>query len=275
MNKTLAILSLAAAALGASAQTPRGVDRANLDPTVAPGTDFYDYACGGWMKANPLKAEYSRYGTFDQLGELNRSQVRDLVLGLDARTAAPGSNAQKIADLYAMGMDSTRLNAEGAAAIQADLKRIYAAGRADIITISRDDVVAGLEMFRDGDVTNKKYQAKLFDTFLVAVYVYDDDMKIVFSFSGRKNTVSVPLDAALVDGIETSAEGKVRIGTLLSHQTAKVRTPVQAGVLTFLLCVPWSRWATARSASWRPWTTTATIRAWSPARPLAGISSAG
>ena len=135
MNKTLAILSLAAAALGASAQTPRGVDRANLDPTVAPGTDFYDYACGGWMKANPLKAEYSRYGTFDQLGELNRSQVRDLVLGLDARTATPGSNAQKIADLYAMGMDSTRLNAEGAAAIQADLKRIYAAGREDIVDL--------------------------------------------------------------------------------------------------------------------------------------------
>ena len=86
------------------------------------------------------------------------------------------------------------------------------------LTISRDDVIAGLEMFRDGDVSDKKYQAKLFDTFLVAVYVYDDDMKIVFSFSGRKNTVSVPLDASLVDGIENNAEGKVRIGTLLSHQ---------------------------------------------------------
>ena len=67
----------------------------------------------------------------------------------------------------------------------------------------------------------------MFDTFLVAVYVYDDDMKIVFSFSGRKNTVSVPLDASLVDGIENNAEGKVRIGTLLSHHNQKVRTRVR------------------------------------------------
>ncbi|MDE6487287.1 MAG: M13 family metallopeptidase [Muribaculaceae bacterium] len=135
MNKVLVYISTVAVALGASAQTPRGVDRANLDLSVAPGTDFYDYACGGWMKANPLKAEYSRYGTFDQLGELNRSQVRELVAGLDAKTAAPGSNAQKIADLYAMGMDSTRLNAEGAAAIQADLQRIYGAEREEIVDL--------------------------------------------------------------------------------------------------------------------------------------------
>lgn len=135
MNKVLVLISTAAVALGASAETPRGVDRANMDLSVAPGADFYDYACGGWMKSNPLKAEYSRYGTFDQLGELNRSQVRELVLGLDAKSAAPGSNAQKIGDLYAMGMDSTRLNAEGAAAIQADLKRIYGAGREEIVDL--------------------------------------------------------------------------------------------------------------------------------------------
>ncbi len=123
------------AALGATAQTNCGVDRANLDTGVAPGSDFYDYACGGWMKAHPLKPEFSRYGTFDQLGELNRSQVRDLVLGLDPATAAPGSNAQKIADLYAMGMDSTRLNAEGARATLLDLARIYCTDRDGIVDL--------------------------------------------------------------------------------------------------------------------------------------------
>ena len=131
---TIAILTMMAA-LGTSAQTTCGVDRANLDTSVAPGADFYDYACGGWMKAHPLKPEYSRYGTFDQLGELNRSQVRDLVLGLDAATAEPGSNAQKIADLYAMSMDSVRLNAEGAKATLLDLGRIYCTDRDGIIDL--------------------------------------------------------------------------------------------------------------------------------------------
>ena len=135
MKKTLAIISIAAAALAASAETPRGVDRANLDPSVAPGQDFYDYACGGWMKANPLKPEYSRYGTFDQLGELNRTQVRDLVLGLDAAASAPGSNARKIADIYTQGMDSTTLNAQGAGPVLIDLAKIYGAGRDEIIDL--------------------------------------------------------------------------------------------------------------------------------------------
>ena len=69
------------------------------------------------------------------------------------------------------------------------------AARADIVVVSRDDIISGLGMFRDGDVYDKKYQARLFDTFLVAVYVYDDELKIVFSFTGDKNTVKIPIDS--------------------------------------------------------------------------------
>lgn len=129
------ILTMAITSASAVAVTPRGVDPANLDKTVSPGTDFYQYACGGWMKANPLKPEYSRFGTFDQLAELNRQQVYDLIMGLDAKSAAKGSNTQKIADLFALGMDSVRLNAEGAKPLAADLARINNATREEVIDL--------------------------------------------------------------------------------------------------------------------------------------------
>ena len=135
MNKLSITLATAAiSVVGLSAETPllRGVDRANLDESIRPGQDFYDYATGGWQKANPLKPEFSRFGSFDQLGELNRKQVYDLVMGLDASKAAFGSNEQKVADLFAMGMDSVRLNKEGASAIQNDLKRLQTLSKKDI-----------------------------------------------------------------------------------------------------------------------------------------------
>lgn len=127
------MMTLSATVAGASG--PKGIDSKNLDPTVAPGQDFYEYACGGWMKSHPLKAEYSRYGTFDQLGELNRRQVRDLVEGLQNENAAKGTNAQKIGDLFSLGMDSVRLNKEGAEPVKIDLARINSAKREEIVDL--------------------------------------------------------------------------------------------------------------------------------------------
>lgn len=131
-----AVLSIAlASTMTINAETPKGVDRNNLDESIRPQDDFYQYACGGWIKANPLKAEYSRFGTFDKLGESSREQVRSLIDNLDTKNAAPGSITQKIGDLYAMGLDSVRLNNEGAAPILEDVKIINNTKRADIIDL--------------------------------------------------------------------------------------------------------------------------------------------
>ncbi len=131
-----AVLSIAlTSTMTINAQTPKGVDRNNLDESIAPQEDFYQYACGGWMKANPIKAEYSRFGTFDKLGESSREQVRSLIDNLDTKNATPGSITQKIGDLYAMGLDSVRLNKDGAAPIMNDVKTINNTKRADIIDL--------------------------------------------------------------------------------------------------------------------------------------------
>lgn len=115
-----------------------GVNRNNLDEKVRPADDFYDYACGGWMKANPLTAEYSRYGMFDALREKNRLQLKELILGLadSPESKIAGSNAQKVSDLYKMAMDTTRRNSLGASPLKSQLDRINNMTDEDFIDVT-------------------------------------------------------------------------------------------------------------------------------------------
>ncbi len=132
MNLKFLLMLTVAGAMTMSAATPKtGANRENLDPSVSPKTDFYQYACGGWQKANPLGAEYSRYGSFDMLGENNRKQLFELVENISKQNNPRGSIAQKIGDLYSMGMDSVRLNKEGAAPMKPYLDKIKNAKRSD------------------------------------------------------------------------------------------------------------------------------------------------
>ena len=100
------------------------IDPSNMDTTVACGEDFYEYACGGWIKKNPLKPEYARYSSFDVLAENNQKQMRELIDELEKAENEPGSVAQKVGDLYKMGLDSVRLNKEGVSPISEALKNI-------------------------------------------------------------------------------------------------------------------------------------------------------
>ena len=133
MKKITMVAALAVAALAADAQAPaaaqgavHGVNKADMDMSVRPGDDFYQYAGGGWLKANPMKPEYSSYGVFNDLAETNRKQIRELFENLSKEKHAFGSVGQKVADLYNMAMDSVRLNKEGAAPLQKDRDKVKA-----------------------------------------------------------------------------------------------------------------------------------------------------
>ena len=105
----------------------KGLRIENLDTTAVAGDDFYRYATGGWADANPIPDEYSRYGSFDQLREQNEKQIKELIEELGTCEHEDGANAQKIGDLYKLGMDSVKLNTDKAAPIMEQLSEINAA----------------------------------------------------------------------------------------------------------------------------------------------------
>lgn len=106
--------------------SPHGIDKENLDTAVRPADDFYLYANGGWMKKHPLTPEHSRFGTFDQLYENAKVQLQDLITNLSSHpdSKIKGTNAQKVCDIFSLGMDAERLNKEGAAPLKPFIEKI-------------------------------------------------------------------------------------------------------------------------------------------------------
>lgn len=143
-----AALSLSIAACTTEKPMESKIDLANLDMNAKPGTDFYRFATGGWNDQHPLTDEYARYGQFDALAEKNRVQLQELVLEQAAKQNEPGSNAQKIGDLYNLAMDSTRRNSLGYSPIKPTLEQIAAIqDKKEILPLSATLVRDGVSGF--------------------------------------------------------------------------------------------------------------------------------
>ncbi|MBO5895374.1 MAG: M13 family metallopeptidase [Alistipes sp.] len=127
------------------------IDAQNFDESIARNDDFYQWATGGWQKNNPLKPEYSRYGSFDVLRENNEIRINDLFSQMTKTEAEFGSVEQKISDLYKLGLDEERLNREGAEPIREALNAILAIeDRAELIASIAQLHTDGIGVFFGG-----------------------------------------------------------------------------------------------------------------------------
>lgn len=108
----LSTLTFAATTAVAQPALTSGIDKANMNLKAKPGTDFFEYAAGGWNAAHPLTPEFSRYSQFEALGETNNRQLRELIEELAVGKFAQGSLEQKIGAYYRLYMDSVRRNRE-------------------------------------------------------------------------------------------------------------------------------------------------------------------
>ena len=140
---TALMMTACATTVEKQAEVP-AIDINNFDEAIDLKADFYQWATGGWQKNNPLKPEFSRYGSFDVLRENNEIRINELFSEMAEAKAEVGTVEQKISDLYKMGLDEERLNNEGAEPIREALNTILA-------TADREALVASIpQLHTDG-----------------------------------------------------------------------------------------------------------------------------
>ncbi len=124
------------------------INPANIDITVDPNADFYQYSNGNWLKNNPIPPEYSRWSSWSELIEKNNDKLK-IILEEAAQGHAPkGSNLQKLGDLYFTAMDTVTIGQQGIEPLKDDLARI------DAIQSKEDfqKVFSYLKSFRNGGI---------------------------------------------------------------------------------------------------------------------------
>ncbi|MBF1068181.1 MAG: M13 family peptidase, partial [Porphyromonadaceae bacterium] len=135
--------------LSAQQKVP-AINFADMDKKVRPQNDFYHYVNGGWIKRNPLKPAYSRFGTFDVLRDSATAQIHHIVEELVAQPQTKGTNDYRVAVLYQQAMDAATRNALGAQPLRSAIKRIEALNSKEALlsyVAQQDQVYGGGTLF--------------------------------------------------------------------------------------------------------------------------------
>ena len=166
--KKISILMTMLCALAACSQRGQGaLDLTDLDPSTSPKVDFYQYATGGWQAKNPLKPEFSRYGSFDVISEATQENLNKLFESMATLQAEPGTVDQKISDLYRMALDSTTRNALGAQPIQPYIAEIQAVKNLDELA----DLLGKMNLYGEGGFFGSGVDADLTNSDIQVLYL--------------------------------------------------------------------------------------------------------
>ena len=204
------------------------IDLADLDTSVAAGEDFYQYANGGWMKNNPLKPEYGRFGSFDMLREKNVENLNALFSEMTTMNPEPGTIDQKIVDLYKQGLDSVRLNEEGAAPLKKYIDEIYAVSDKKALAAH----LGKLNLIGEGGFFGGGAEADLMDSKVQVLYMGQGGLGM-----GDRDYYVDPANAELRKGYEAML---VKFFTLAGVDNAEQRAANAAGLEDKLAQVSWT-----------------------------------
>ena len=198
-------------ALAACNQRGKGaLDLTDLDPSTSPKVDFYQYSTGGWQAKNPLKPEFSRYGSFDAIRETTQKNLNELFESMATLQAEPGTIDQKIADLYKMALDSTTRNALGAQPIQPYIAEIQAVNTKDALA----DLLGRMNLYGEGGFFGAGVDADLTNSDMQVLYLSqgglgmgDRDYYLLAENAGLKAGYQAFLVKALtLAGVENAEE---------------------------------------------------------------------
>ncbi len=214
---------LAIAACAPKTGTP-ALDLTDLDPTTSPKEDFYQYATGGWQAKNPLKPEFSRYGSFDSLREKAQENLNALFESMTTMEAAPGSVEQKISDLYKMALDSTTRNVLGAKPILKYIDEIAAVKDREQFALA----LGKMALVGDGGFLNFGVEADLANSDMQVLYLGqgglgmgDRDYYLLESNKhlkdGYKKYLETVLGLAGVPQPEKVASEALQVETAIAH----------------------------------------------------------
>ena len=219
---------LAMAACGPKSHN-QALDLTDLDTTTSPKVDFYQYATGGWQVKNPLKPEFSRFGSFDAIAERTRENLNALFQDMTTMETKKGTVEQKISDLYKMALDSTTRNGLGATPIKPYIAQIQAVG-------SKEDLaklLGEMNRFGEGGFFGAGVEADLTNSDMQVLYLGQGGLGM-----GDRDYYLLDSNKELLDGYRNFL---VKVLNLSGIENAEALADTDIAVEKYLAQISWSR----------------------------------